>query len=397
MLLWPPTDEPSPPTHSPCARARGIAICEGGVWTAASTEGGMRVLLLTRYGEMGASSRYRSYQFLPYLEEQGFEVEALPLLDDAYLRARYGGAGVSRGSIAAAYARRLGQLLRSRQFDLVWLEKEALPWLPGAIESLLLAVGAPYVVDYDDALFHRYDQHPAFAVRALLGNKIDRVMRGAALVIAGNSYLAARARAAGARQVAVLPTVIDLQRYPPAPSAKNEIFTIGSIGTPMTARLHLETIRGPLERFCAGGEARVVAIGAGDLGWQAPVEVKAWSGATEVADLQGIDVGIMPLPDSPWERGKCGFKLIQYMACARPVVGSPVGVNDDIIEPGVNGFKATTPDAWIQAIDTLRSDRELRHRMGGAGRSLVEQAYCLQVVAPRLAGLLRGAATRTAG
>nr|MDP9473862.1 hypothetical protein [Chloroflexota bacterium] len=77
--------------------------------------------------------------------------------------------------------------------------------------------------------------------------------------------------------------------------------------------------------------------------------------------------------------------------------GSPVGVNDDIIEPGVNGFKATTPDAWIQAIDTLRSDRELRHRMGEAGRSLVEQAYCLQVVAPRLAGLLRGAATRTAG
>ncbi|MDP9358614.1 MAG: glycosyltransferase family 4 protein [Chloroflexota bacterium] len=357
----------------------------------------MRVLLLTRYGPMGASSRYRSYQFLPYLEEQGFEVDVLPLLDDAYLHARYAGAGVSRRRVVAAYARRLGQLLRSRQFDLVWLEKEALPWLPSAIESLLLAVGAPYVVDYDDALFHRYDQHPAFAVRALLGNKIDRVMRGAALVILGSSYLAARARAAGARQVAILPTVIDLQRYPPAPAAKNEIFTIGWIGTPLTARLHLETIRGPLETLCAGGKARVVAIGAGDLGWQAPVKVRAWSGATEVADLQGIDVGIMPLPDSPFERGKCGFKLIQYMACGRPVVGSPVGVNDDLIDPGVNGFKATTPEEWIRTLDTLRANRELRRGMGEAGRGLVERAYCLQVAAPRLDELLREAATRTAG
>ncbi|MDP9366945.1 MAG: glycosyltransferase family 4 protein [Chloroflexota bacterium] len=345
---------------------------------------------------MGASSRYRSYQFLPYLREQGFEVEAVPLLDDAYLKARYAGSKVSRWSVAAAYGRRLGQLLQSRRFDLVWMEKEALPWLPSGIEASLLATGAPYVVDYDDALFHRYDQHPAWAVRALLGRKIDRVMRGAALVIAGNRYLTARAEAAGARRVAILPTVVDLERYPPVPAADNGTFTIGWIGTPVTARQHLETIRGPLETFCAGGTARLVAIGSGDLGWRVPVEVRAWSAATEVADLQGIDVGIMPLPDSPFERGKCGFKLIQYMACWRPVVGSPVGVNDDLIEPGVNGFKATTPEEWIQALGALRSDPELRRRMGAAGRDRVERSYCLQVAAARLAGLLREAAAGSA-
>ncbi len=357
---------------------------------------GTRVLLLTRYEPMGASSRYRSYQFLPYLQGQGFEVQAVPLLGDAYLRARYTGEGVSRGSVTAAYGRRLGQLLRSRRFDLVWLEKEALPWLPSGIEAYLLATGAPYVVDYDDALFHRYDQHPSWAVRALLGRKIDRVMRGAALVIAGNGYLAARAEAAGARRVAILPTVVDLERYPPVPATNNGTFTIGWIGTPVTARQHLETIRGPLETFCAGGTTRLVAIGSGDLGWRVPVEVRAWSAATEVADLQGIDVGIMPLPDSPFERGKCGFKLIQYMACGRPVVGSPVGVNDDLIEPGVNGFKATTPEEWIGALGALRSSRDLRRRMGAAGRGQVERAYSLQVAAPRLAGLLREAAAGSA-
>ncbi len=355
----------------------------------------MKILLLTRYGPMGASSRYRSYQFLPYLREQGFEVEPVPLLDDPYLHARYAGTGVSRRNVAKAYARRLARLLGSRRFDLVWLEKEALPWLPSGIEISLLAAGAPYVVDYDDALFHRYDRHPSWAVRALLGRKIDRVMRGAALVIVGNSYLAARAHAAGAKQVAILPTVVDLERYPPAPLAENKTFTIGWIGTPVTAQMHLETIRDTLEAFCADGGARMVTIGSGNLGWRIPVEVRAWSATTEVADLRGIDVGIMPLPDSPWERGKCGFKLIQYMACGRPVVGSPVGVNDDLIHPGVNGFKATTPEEWIGALDALRSDRDLRRRMGEAGRGQVERAYCLQVAAPKLAGLLSGAAART--
>ena len=354
----------------------------------------MRILLLTRYGPLGASSRYRSYQFLPSLREQGFEIEVVPLLGDAYLRALYAREGVSRWRAATAYGRRVARLLQSRQFDLVWLEKEALPWLPSAIEAPLLAAGARYVVDYDDALFHRYDQHPSRAVRALLGRKIDRVMRGAALVIAGNRYLAGRAHAAGARRVAVLPTVIDLERYPPAPNTENGAFTIGWIGTPVTARLHLETIRQSLEAFCAGGTGRLLIIGSGDLGWRVPVEVRAWAAETEVADLQEIDVGIMPLPDSPWERGKCGFKLVQYLACGRPVIGSPVGVNDEIIEPGVNGFKATTPEEWIGALDTLRSDRALRRRMGAAGRGLVERAYCLQVTAPILADHLRDAAAR---
>ena len=114
-----------------------------------------------------------------------------------------------------------------------------------------------------------------------------------------------------------------------------------------------------------------------------------WDEATEVDMLQQLDAGIMPLPDSPWERGKCGFKLIQYMACGLPVVASPVGVNREIVEQGVNGFFASTPEEWEQALRTLLLDTILRERMGQAGRKKVEERYSLQMTGPRLAALLK--------
>jgi glycosyltransferase involved in cell wall biosynthesis len=136
-----------------------------------------------------------------------------------------------------------------------------------------------------------------------------------------------------------------------------------------------------------------VLIGAGraapaDL----PAEVRPWAEADEVRDIGEFDVGIMPLPDAPWERGKCGYKLIQYMACAKPVVASPVGVNHQLVASGVNGYLATTAGEWQQALAHLRADRALGQRLGEAGRAQIVDRYCLQVTAPRLAALLRRAA-----
>jgi hypothetical protein len=115
--------------------------------------------------------------------------------------------------------------------------------------------------------------------------------------------------------------------------------------------------------------------------------VQLWSEDSEVAMIQSMDIGIMPLTDSPWARGKCGYKLIQYMACGLPVVASPVGVNADIVEHGVNGFLATTEDEWRQALTTLLRDPDLRRRMGAAGRRKVETDYSLQVWGPRVAAI----------
>src|SRR3954468_13014670 len=185
------------------------------------------VLLLTRYERLGASSRIRFLQFLPELERQGFSFDVQPLLDNNYVSSLYGGPPVGAGNILRSYARRFGALRRRMRYDLIWLEKEALPWLPTWMEIARLQ-GVPYVVDYDDAWFHRYENHWS---SPLLGHKIDAVMRVAHTVVAGNDYLARRARQAGARAVEILPTAIDLARYRDLPAtARDDGVVVGWIG-----------------------------------------------------------------------------------------------------------------------------------------------------------------------
>lgn len=353
-----------------------------------------RVLALTRYDEAGASSRVRVYQYLPSLAAAGLDVVVEPLFDADYLARLYAGRRTRWDRIAARYARRMWRLRRPVA-DLLWIEYELLPWLPWAVERRWLPADLPYVVEYDDAVFHRYDRGSP-AVRALLGRKLDHLMASAACVIAGNSYLAARASAAGARRVEILPSVVDLRDYPrPSPASgastadhDDRPFTVGWIGSPSTTR-YLQSLAGVLARLAAGGPLRVVAVGASPLDMPGvALEQHPWSKAAEAAEIAAFDVGVMPLDDAPWERGKCGFKLIQYMACARPVVASPVGVNTELAIPGVTGDLAAAPDEWVTALERLRAMPEQRMRLGRNGRELVERRYALQVTAPRLAALL---------
>lgn len=353
----------------------------------------MKVLFLTKYGTKGASSRVRSYQYIPYLTENGVSVTVSTLFDNGYLDRLYEKGRVSAARIAQYYLRRLDSLLRGDRFDVVWIEKELFPWVPFCFERTLLARLKPFVVDFDDAIFHHYDSHHLAIIRKLLGCKIDMVMKEAAMVVAGNDYLAARARAAGALRTEIIPTVVDLTRYPSGACPKNDIFTVGWIGSPST-RKYLDMIGPALAGLCRGGRARLVLVGSGNITLQGiPLEVRPWSEETEVSNIREFDAGIMPLPDGLWERGKCGYKLIQYMACGKPVVGSPVGVNRELIVDGVNGFSATTVEGWGAALARLRDDREAGKAMGKRGRELVEKTYCLQVTAPRLAQLLHEVAS----
>ncbi len=349
----------------------------------------LKVLLLSRYGRLAASTRYRFCQYLPYLKEQGIVVTEAPFLDDGYLRNYYaGGSRTSPSYLFKAYSKRLAHLFTAATYDLVWVHLEALPWVPGWMENALLGNRTPYVVDYDDAWFHCYDQHPSFLVREILKKKIDRVMRKATLVVAGNEYIAARAEDAQAQRIEILPTVIDLAGYPLSPQPNNEAFTIGWIGTPPTVR-HLKSIHPALKLICQEPTTRVIAIGDESLKLDGVnLEARPWNQQTEVQELQSFDVGIMPLIDSVFERGKCGFKLIQYMACARPVIASPIGVNQRIIKDGYNGFHATTTEEWLQAFGRIKEQKEIRNALGQAGREVVERHYCLQVTAPKLANLL---------
>ncbi len=350
----------------------------------------MKVLMLPRYTRLGASSRLRMLQYAPLLEAEGISVAQAPFFDEAYLTRLYAGRPTA-GSAMRAFLRRIRDLRRQGAADLVWLEKEALPWLPWPVERLLGATRAPVVVDYDDAVFHRYDRHESAAVRRVLGRKIDRVMAHAAAVTAGNEYLADRARLAGAQRVEPVPTVVDTARYhpreAPGPDAQP---VIGWIGSPSTWTEFGAPLLRLLAEVVARHGAAFHAIGAPAPARPPPgFAFLPWYEETEIDRIRALDIGIMPLSDTPWARGKCGYKLIQYMACGLPVVASPVGVNRTIVEDGVNGFLAETDAEWHAALGRLLADPDLRRRMGAAGRRKVETDYALDRQGPRLAALFR--------
>ncbi|EMR11900.1 group 1 glycosyl transferase [Methylophaga lonarensis MPL] len=176
---------------------------------------------MSRYATLGASSRVRSYQYLPFLHEHGVSVTVSPLFSNAYLQTLYD-KRTSWLEVIKGYSRRFVKLFTLYRYDVVIIEKELFPFFPAIFERLLQFSGRPYLVDYDDALFHRYDCHKSGLVRFFLSRKIDTVMRNAAVVVAGNHYLAERAEKAGAKKVIIIPTVVDTDHYVPLERSKNK-------------------------------------------------------------------------------------------------------------------------------------------------------------------------------
>lgn len=351
----------------------------------------MKVLYLTKYSRKGASSRLRSYQFFPLLEAAGWQVDVKPFFDDRYLDRLYGGQKQPLSALIGYYLRRLAVLFTVKRYDRVVIEKEVFPYFFSWPERLLSLLGVVTLVDYDDAIFHNYDLSPSRLVRRALGKKIDTVMRCSSVVMAGNQYLAGRAAAAGARTIVLQPTVIAIERYQVVPRSPDAPVVIGWIGSPSTFK-YLKTLTPVFQRLVARFDVRIAVVGASEsLGLGDAAVSIPWSEETEVSAINGFDIGIMPLDDTPWERGKCSYKLIQYMGCGLPVVGAPVGMNVDVIAEGVNGFFARTEDEWESRLAALVADPGLRARMGREGRRIAETRFDLKGNAATLLKLLADA------
>lgn len=356
----------------------------------------MKIVVLSRYARKGASSRLRTLQYQPFLEAAGHEVMYLPFFDDAYLERLYSGVKSKYPVNLTYYFDRAKKLISMSKPDVIWLEKEAFPYWPAWLENLFLPRSVPIVSDYDDAVFHRYDLHSNAVARRLLGDKINTVMRNSRLVLAGNDYLGDHAKKAGAQWVEIVPTVLDANSYfvPERAADGDHKTVVGWIGSPSTWTGQADNFIDVYDRIISEKDVILRAIGANPDFDRPGYDFQPWSEDTEVATIQSMDIGIMPLPDNPWTRGKCGYKLIQYMACGLPVIASPVGVNSQIVEDGVNGFLADTSDEWFKALSTLVENPGLRKQMGAAGRKKVEDHYSVQVQGPRIAELLRQASQK---
>ena len=203
--------------------------------------GAIQVLALTKYGRLGASSRYRFLNYIPHLRERNIVVTEAPLLSDSYVRQRLAGATIDYVDVARSYTKRLADIAGASRFDVPWIEAELLPRWPASLERLLRMLGRRFVIDLDDAIFHSYDRHPSPTVRKVLGRKIDLVFQRAETVVAGNEYLAERARQAGARRVILVPTAVDHRAYAKHNAPPHDKLTFGWIGSSATEQ-YLQTI-----------------------------------------------------------------------------------------------------------------------------------------------------------
>jgi len=352
----------------------------------------IRVLGLSLYGPQAASHRVRLSQFQPGLAAAGIDLQIQSLLDNAYLQRRFSGRRPSLRALLAAYGRRLQALRQADRFDLAIVYAELLPFLPGWLERQLLQI--PFLYDCDDAFFLKYRSGRLRQLQPLLGAKADRLMAAAVAVTAGNTWLAAHARRFNSN-VAVLPSVVDTDQFrpaePPPAESSGGPFTVGWIGSPSTAP-YLQQLVEPLQLLARERCVRLLVVG-GSAPAIAGVEVieQPWSLEQEVPLIQQFHVGVMPLPDSPWTRGKCAYKLIQCMACGIPVVASRVGANLDAVPPDC-GLLAETPEEWLEALRQLAADPSLRQRMGTAARHWVKEHYSLSSALPVLTGAIQSAA-----
>jgi len=352
----------------------------------------MRVLALVPYPlDTAPGQRYRLEQWAPYLRQEGIEVVFAPFASPELNRILYdrGRFGEKTVRMLASLGRRLFEAWDAGSFDAVYVLREACLIGPAWAERLARWKRPALVYDFDDAVYlpyvsptNRYLSYLKFPW------KTAALCRMASAVVAGNPHLAEWARPHNAN-VHVLPSTVSLRVYRPRPGPRPPgPPVIGWTGSHSSAA-YLALVGPALRRLREKVGFRLLVIGASVDLPGVEVECRPWKSDREVEDLWDMDIGIMPLPDEPWARGKCGMKAIQYMGVGIPAVVSPVGVNAEIVQAGATGELARGEDEWVSALTCLLGDDARRGRMGQAAYHRVAEGYAAEVHAPRLARILR--------
>lgn len=340
------------------------------------------ILALTVRPVEAPDTRYRILEYIPFFEKAGLAVTHRSLLpSDFYKRQNAKKLGLLDVPRFAWYAaKRLAGVLRRPPCDAVWLCREMLPYGPPIMERLLFNSGVPVVLDVDDALFEP-DPLGGFMHHHIRSfRKFEFIAPRCAAVVVGNEYLKSY-YSRFSEKVQQIPTCVDYLKFlkvvnSPSP---NGAVRIGWIGTPSNAG-HLEIIRKPMERLMrkCDVEFRIVGLNEAPQWDTDRIQVEKWELAKELDYFSRFDIGVMPLADTAFTRGKCAFKMIQYMAAGLPVVASPVGANVETLEEGKQGFLADGDDAWEAALEKLVLDAAMRGRMGESGRKRVAEFYSFE-------------------
>ena len=336
----------------------------------------LRVAAFTGNGTV-PSARFRARQYIPALRALGVDMTEMPCRFGKYPPVSRWRRPIWGCSTLLA---QIPQVLRSRSYDCVLLQREMI----STMVTLEPLTRRPRVLDVDDAIF---------LFRG--GSVARRLAKLSDHILCGNSFLAETFRAWNS-QVTVLPTAVDTDVCKPGSraGARGDAVVVGWVGTSSNLQqlLQIEAALALVLAACPNATLRVICDQPPAFSQlpQEQVQYVRWSEANELSNLQGMDIGIMPLADSLWARGKCSFKMLQYMACGIPAVVSPVGMNAEVLAMGSFAFAATTPSDWADALTALIRNPDERGRMGQEARAAAEQHFSVRVLAPRLAACLRG-------
>ncbi len=351
----------------------------------------IRVLALTRYSRSAASSRQRFLVFRDYLSSNDIELIERPFFEDDYIVHLNTGNRLNYLKLIGDYLRRIRALASHPDYDVVWIEKEALPYLPAAVENFLLRQSR-VLLDLDDAWHLRYNN--STLTRLGLARKMQTIACRASVLAVANEGLQQWSRDIGADEsrIQLLPTGLDVAHYPVRPEPAGD-FTLGWIGGPFTAP-YLASIATPLRRLSNEGVRLLVVGETNSIPALAGVRIAqhAWSEAREAELISACHVGLNPLPDDDWCRFKSGYKLIQYMAAGRAAVASPVGANCWVQADSETGLFATTDEQWYAAINRLRNDHELRSRLAIGGRRRAETVFSIEALGQTLVQMIKATA-----
>lgn len=337
------------------------------------------LILVAHRPDRSPSQRFRYEQYLPFLEENGYEFEYSYLISEQDDQFFYKSGNYFKKFLflIRATGKRLKDVKRSKDFDLVFIQREAFLLGTTYFERKIFKTGIPIIYDFDDAIWEINKEGGNKALNFLKNpDKTSELIKLSKAVIVGNSYLADYAKNYNQR-VSIIPTTIDLDYH--STTKLNSEIVIGWTGTFSTYPYFLELLpvlqkvkqKYPFVKF------QIIV----DLDLEISEldsHTTVWDREEEINQLRKISIGIMPLPDNRWTKGKCGFKGLQYMSLGIPTLMSPVGVNAEIIEDGVNGFLPTTSDEWFLRLSQLVENEELRKALGEKGFSTVKKSYSVE-------------------
>lgn len=336
--------------------------------------------------------RFRIEQWEPHLKKLGVEITYAPFETEDLNAVIYqkGNTAKKAALVMSLYLKRLQRAFRVKKFDLVYVFRESALLGPAVFERLVKWQKVPMVFDFDDSIFLPNSSEANAKFEFLkFTRKADTVCRLSSHIMPGNYFLADYAKKFN-QNVTVVPTTIDTEKYKPLDNKIDSKRVVVGWSGSRTTVLNLNTLRETIGKLAQKEDFLFRVIGTENYQIDR-VEIKSsnWKAETEVEDLSEIDIGIMPLPDDDWSRGKCGLKALQYMALGIPTVCTKVGANIDIIEDGVNGFLAADENEWIEKISRLIHNASLRNKIGEAGKRTVDEKYSALVQAPRVFGIFK--------